>query len=231
VLTIIQHMMKRNQQSLNNRQSANNIPRTNGDETPIANDTIVDKDYGNILDNYGALFRKSSLVLIVTLGRQYTTRFHVRDLSRLLNYDVSLMSKNLRELECFGLVKHEDVGNLVLYTANMNSVLLKQVKICFTLLELNDFIHKIDPISSHSILYGSCAKGEDTSSSDIDLFIETIEKDAVRGVMDNCQKTLTRTLAPVIATPDEMYKMKMTDNTFFSSINQGIILKEVENVF
>lgn len=216
---------------MNDRQSANNIPRTNGYETPIANDPILDKDYGNILDNYGALFRKSSLVLVVTLGRQYTTRFHVRDLSRLLNYDVSLMSKNLRELESFGLVKHEDVGNLVLYSANMNSVLLKQVKICFTLLELNDCIHKIDPISSHSILYGSCAKGEDTSSSDIDLFIETIEKDAVRGVMENCQKTLTRTLAPVIVTPDEMYKMKMTDNTFFSSINQGIILKEGENVF
>ena len=223
-------MMKRNQQSLNDRQSANKIPRTTGDETPIAYDTIVDKDYGNFLDNYGTLFRKSSLVLIVTLGRQYTTRFHVRDLSRLLNYDVSLMSKNLRELESFGLVKHEDVGNLVLYTANMNSVLLKQVKICFTLLELNDLIHGINPISSNSILYGSCAKGEDTSSSDIDLFIETIDKDAVRGVMDNCQKTLTRTLAPVIATPDEMYKMKMTDKNFFSSINQGIILKEGENV-
>ncbi len=223
-------MMKRNQQSLNDRQSANKIPRTTGDENPIAYDTIVDKDYGNFLDNYGTLFRKSSLVLIVTLGRQYTTRFHVRDLSRLLNYDVSLMSKNLRELESFGLVKHEDVGNLVLYTANMNSVLLKQVKICFTLLELNDLIHGINPISSNSILYGSCAKGEDTSSSDIDLFIETIDKDAVRGVMDNCQKTLTRTLAPVIATPDEMYKMKMTDKNFFSSINQGIILKEGENV-
>lgn len=225
-----QQSLKKKQHLLNEDQPANNTPQDRAEKTRIASSKMGDTDQWNFLDNYGALFRKSSLVLIVTLGRHYTTRFHVRDLSRSLHYDVSLISKNLRELESFGLVKHEQVGNLVFYQANMASILLKNMKICFTLLELNDIIHDIDPISSHSILYGSCAKGEDTSSSDIDLFIVTIEKDAVRDVLDNYQKMLSRSLAPVIVTHDEMYKIKMTDNNFFSSINTGIILKEGENV-
>jgi hypothetical protein len=229
-------MMNRNQQSLNMNQHllndrANNNHQNTGEETQIADTRMIYKDQWDFLGKYGTLFRKSSLVLIVTLGRQYTTRFHVRDLSRLLQYDVSLISKNLKKLESLGVVKHEDVGNLVFYQANMTSMLLKQMKICFTLLELNDLIYDIDPISSNSILYGSCAKGEDTVSSDIDLFIQTIEKDTVREVLNNYQKRIARTLSPVIATPDEMYKMKMTDKNFFSSINQGIILKEGENVF
>ena len=34
-----------------------------------------------------------------------------------------------------GLLTHEDVGNLVFYQADMNSVLLRQMKIFLTLLE------------------------------------------------------------------------------------------------
>lgn len=237
MLIIIQHMKNINQHSLNKKRHllndsrhASSIHPDSSEEARIPNNTLVFKDQWNFLDNYEGLFRKSSLILIVTLGRQYMTRFHVRDLSRSLNYDVSLISKNLKKLESFHLVKHEEVGNLVFYQANMASMLLKHMKICFTLLELNDLIYDIDPISSNSILYGSCAKGEDTSSSDIDLFIETTDKESMREVLDDYQKKISRMLSPVIVTPDELYKMKMTDKNFFSSISQGIILKGREDV-
>jgi len=230
MLTYFQRMKNKNQQLLNDNQRMSNRD-LDGEEGVDSNDKLLFEDQWIFLDHYSTLFRKSSLMLVVTLGREYTVKFHVRDLSRLLNYDVSLISKNLKKLENLGLVNRENVGNLVFYQANMDSVLLRHMKICFTLMELNDLIKTLGPVSTNSILYGSCAKGEDTSASDIDLFIETIEKEKVSTILNDFQNRIHRVLSPVITTPDETYRMKMEDKNFHASINQGIILKEGEHVF
>jgi len=225
----IQHMRKKNQQKLGkDRSPAYHSP---GEEEEDFRETIAVRDQGNFLDRFSPLFRKSSLLLVLMLGRDYTSKFHVRDLSRSLKYDVSLISKNLKNLETFGLVTHEEVGNLVFYQANMESVLLKQIKICFTLMELNQAISALGHLSTNTILYGSCAKGEDTSTSDIDLFIETMEKEEVGRILHDFQTLLQRTLSPVIRTPDETYRMKMQDKNFYASIQQGIVIKEGGFVF
>jgi len=201
-----------------------------GDPDEDRGEFIGSPDQWEFLDRFSPLFRKSSLVLIATLGRNYTSRFHVRDLSRLLHYDVSLVSKNLKQLEMLGLVTHEEVGNLLLYRARMESVLVRQVKICFTLMELNEIIRAISPLSTNAILYGSCAKGEDTATSDIDLFIETRKKEEVRRILDDIQPAIPRTLSPVIVTPDETYAIKKEDLPFYSSIQQGIVIHEASDV-
>ncbi len=165
------------------------------------------------------------MILLAGLGRNYSNKFHVRDLARSLNYDVSMISKNLKQLEEVGLVTHEDVGNLVFYQANMKSVLLRHMKICLTLLELTDLIRDLDQVTTNSILYGSCAKGEDTYESDIDLFLETQDKDAVQKILARHQRKITREMSPLISTPDETYRLKTKDKILFDNISQGIILK------
>jgi predicted nucleotidyltransferase len=165
------------------------------------------------------------LILIAGLGRNYSNKFHVRDLARSLNYDVSMISKTLKQLEEMGLVTHQDVGNLVFYQANMMSVLLRYMKICLTLLELTDLIRDLDPVTTNSILYGSCARGEDTYESDIDLFLETQDKKAVQKILARHQGKITREMSPIVSTPDETYRLKTKDKTLFNNILQGIILK------
>jgi predicted nucleotidyltransferase len=174
---------------------------------------------------YMKLFRRSSFILIIGLGRNYSNKFHVRDLARSLHYDVSMISKNLKQLEEVGLVTHEDVGNLVFYQANMKSVLLRHMKICLTLLELTDLIRDLDQVITNSILYGSCAKGEDTDESDIDLFLETHDKEAVQKILTRHRKKITREMSPIVSTPDETYRLKTKDKILFNNIQQGIILK------
>jgi len=136
-----------------------------------------------------------------------------------------MISKNLKQLEEVGLVTHEDVGNLVFYQANMESVLLRHMKIWLTLLELTDLIRDLDRVTTNSILYGSCAKGEDTYESDIDLFLETRDKEAVQKILARHQRKLTREMSPIVSTPDETYRLKTKDKTLFDHIQQGIILK------
>jgi predicted nucleotidyltransferase len=171
------------------------------------------------------LFRRSSLILIAALGRNFSDKFHVRELARSSGYDVSMVSKNLKQLEEADLVTHEEVGNLVLYQANMKSVLLRQLKICLTLLDLTDLIRDLDAFTTNFILYGSCARGEDTDESDIDLFIETLDKKAVQSILDTYQRKIARTLSPMVNTPDETYRLKTEDTNLFASIQQGLVLK------
>ncbi len=180
----------------------------------------------DFLSRYGSLFRRSSLVLLVVLGRQHWLKFHVREISRMVDYDVSLVSKNLKDLEAMGLVTHEDVGNLVFYQAKIESVLLRQMKICFTLLEIQDLVRELQDVTTSAILYGSCARGEDTVSSDIDLYIETLEKEPVWKLLQKYQKVLSRELSPIINTPDETYRLRAEDRSLYNNIQQGIVLTE-----
>lgn len=97
-------------------------------------------------------------------------------------------------------------------------------------MELHDALNAISPLTTNAILYGSCAKGEDTATSDIDLFIETREKEKVSWILNDIQPTISRTLSPVILTPDETYTMKSEDLPFYSSIQQGIVIHEGTHV-
>lgn len=178
----------------------------------------------DLLSYYNPIFRKSSLYVLLKLGRNFTASFPVRELSRTLQYDVSIISKNLTYLEERALVRHERRGNLMLYRANMDNVLLRQMKVFFTLLELNDLIQAVCPVTSNLILFGSCSTGEDTESSDIDLFIETTNKNEVRSAIQTFQEKITRTVSPLLVTPDELYTMKLKDPALYSSIHQGMVV-------
>ena len=224
-LNKIQHMPAEHQQKISrNRQSSGKGQRKSGSHGDSVSQTRSRNQWDFFIPSL-ALFRRSSLILITALGRNYSNKFHVRDLARSLNYDVSMISKNLKQLEEVGLVTHEDVGNLVFYQANMESVLLRHMKIWLTLLELTDLIRDLDRVTTNSILYGSCAKGEDTYESDIDLFLETRDKEAVQKILARHQRKLTREMSPIVSTPDETYRLKTKDKTLFDHIQQGIILK------
>ncbi|RPJ49540.1 MAG: nucleotidyltransferase domain-containing protein [Methanobacteriota archaeon] len=112
----------------------------------------------------------------------------------------------------------------------MDSVLLRHMKICFTLLELNDLVRSLDPLVSTIVLFGSCAEGEDKAESDIDLFIEAMDTDAVKDILKSRQDTISRTLSPIVATPNDTYVMKAKDKTLYASIQQGIPLMGGEHV-
>jgi predicted nucleotidyltransferase len=224
-LTKIQHMPAEDQHQIRrNRQPSGKSQRKSGGHGDSGSHT-GSRDQWDFFIPSLALFRRSSLILITALGRNYSNKFHVRDLARSLHYDVSMISKNLKQLEEVGLVTHEDVGNLVFYQANMKSVLLRHLKICLTLLELTDLIRALDRVTTNSILYGSCAKGEDMYESDIDLFLETHDKEAVQKILARHQRKLTREMSPIISTPDETYRLKTKDKTLFNNIQQGILLK------
>ncbi|MFA5295918.1 MAG: nucleotidyltransferase domain-containing protein [Methanoregulaceae archaeon] len=104
------------------------------------------------------------------------------------------------------------------------------MKICFTLLEIHHLIQNLDRITTTVLLYGSCAKGEDTHQSDIDLSIETRDKEAVYTVLNTYRNKNVREISPIVLTPDEMYALKRDDRSLYDQIHQGLALKGGEYV-
>ncbi|EMR75158.1 nucleotidyltransferase family protein [Thermoplasmatales archaeon SCGC AB-540-F20] len=77
------------------------------------------------------------------------------------------------------------------------------------------------------ILFGSCATGEDTNESDIDLFILTNEKDIVIKYTNN--RNFEREIQAVIVSAVEFMKLKEQDKAFYQEIKKGIILWNSKN--
>lgn len=74
------------------------------------------------------------------------------------------------------------------------------------------------------ILFGSCATGEDTEQSDIDLFIETTDRPGVNGILSKAGAIILRKISPVIVSPEESVRLRTRDRPLFERIQAGKIL-------
>ncbi len=165
------------------------------------------------------------------LGRRYHEGFYVRELARALKLGVGTVSEALRELHEAGLVNREERGKIVIYRAEMKSPLLRELKVCFNLLELNPLMLKLRESgdASRIILFGSCAKGEDILESDIDLLIETRKKHEVSSLLESAREGLERQLSPIILSPEEFMVLKKKDRPLYERIMNGKVLFSLES--
>lgn len=178
---------------------------------------------------YSNIISGTSFALLRFLGRHYRDGFYVREIARLLGLGVGSVSETLVRLSDAGLVHRETRGRLVIYRAAMESPLLREVKICATLIEINPLILRLQGNVMRVILFGSSATGGDTHESDIDLFIETNEAKAVAEDVAVVQAGLDRDISPIILTPGEFRSLKTTDRTLYERILGGKVLIEEEN--
>ena len=80
---------------------------------------------------------------------------------------------------------------------------LREAKIFATLVELSPLIAAGQSGTVRMILFGSCAVGEDTFESDIDLYIETTDRPATKKLISHGESFVSRKISPIIVSPDE----------------------------
>ncbi len=114
----------------------------------------------------------------------------------------------------------------MIYRANMENSLLREFKVLLTLMEINTLIQHLKDASSRIILFGSCATGEDTADSDIDIFIETQDKNRTLDLIEYYQKKIERKLSPIIMNIFEFEQLKTKDKPLYERINMGKIIFE-----
>jgi predicted nucleotidyltransferase len=192
--------------------------------TPAALKDYVHKNE-HMFGNTNALSRTSFLVLRF-LGRNYHQGFYVREIARLLHLGVGTASEILARLSEAGLLHREERGRLVLYQAAMKNPLLREIKICATLIDINPLVLQLQGKATRAILFGSAATGEDTDESDIDLFIETRDVPGVAESIAAVQAGLDREISAIILTPGEFRSLKTTDRVLYERIIGGKTLHE-----
>lgn len=173
------------------------------------------------------IFSKSSLKILCFLGRRYREGYHTRGLVRRLEIGLGSASRYLGILEKEELVIKEAKGKLSIYKANMENPLLKELKVVFTIMEIDEMIKDLRKVSSQLILFGSCAHGEDSEESDIDLFILSNKGKQINKTIEGYQNKIKRKISPIIVNDTELRTLKQKDKPFYSRIKKGRILHEI----
>ena len=132
----------------------------------------------------------------------------------------------LRTMARQGLLQTEKKGRMVFYRVDSKSPLIKQFKVFRNVILAGELIKKIKTFSEKIILFGSCARGEDTPESDLDIFVVSREKDKI-GKLVTLQKD-GRKVQWVIKTPQEFIVLDKKEPVFYEEIQRGVNLWEKE---
>ena len=110
------------------------------------------------------------------------------------------------------------------YTADDRHPFVRQFKVMDNLAQLEALLNELRPLARQIILFGSCAEGTNTSESDVDLFILTLERSQVMAIIS--QSRGDHHIQPVIVNTQELAALKEKDAAFFTQVKRGIVLWE-----
>lgn len=91
----------------------------------------------------------------------------------------STSSRALSELVDDGLVVDAAVGRTRLYGVDQSDPVIRHLKIARSLLRVRDALRPVAALVDSAVLFGSASKGEDGSSSDIDVLVVASDTEAV----------------------------------------------------
>lgn len=172
-------------------------------------------------------FSTNRLKVISFLAKFHDAEFHERDIARRTGVSYGSANKILNELHAAGVLLRHQKGKMLFYKFNPHDPALRHLKKTLNIELLRPLVATLKETCSRIVLYGSCARGDDTASSDVDLYIITESADKVSRVIrtfrfgrgfDDIE------IEPVILSPLDMLKSEKTDPEFLSLVREGIVL-------
>ena len=119
------------------------------------------------------MFRKLNRLKIFL--EEPSREFNVREVARLLKISPATASKELKNLVKEGVLKERKERMLNLYKANIENDLYKDIKIFYNIRKLKEsrLVNALNKfyLKPTITMFGSCASGMDTETSDFDLLI------------------------------------------------------------
>ncbi len=162
-----------------------------------------------------------TLKTLTWLGRHYRDSFYVRELAQKLTISSGAASGQLRILAESDLITSERKGRTLLYRADISHPLVREAKVFSTISELTPFMAGLKEYVTRVILFGSCATGEDTEESDIDLFIETSNKPGLQKIIAGYEESISRKISPIILSAEEGGQLRTRDRPLYERIRAG----------
>lgn len=168
-----------------------------------------------------ALFGRVQQRVLGLLYGNTESSYYVNEIIRLSGMGTRSVQRELAKLEDAGLVTVTRQGNQKHYRANPDSPIFQELRsLILKTVGLVDVLRAaLEPMAKHiaaAFVYGSVAKGEDTSSSDIDLMVlsDSLTYADLFAVLEEATQALGRPVNPAIYTLEEFQKRRVQDSAF-----------------
>ncbi|MDO8668191.1 MAG: nucleotidyltransferase domain-containing protein [bacterium] len=160
--------------------------------------------------------------IIMFLADYPEREFYSQEIADKVRGSKASASGLLKALSRQGVVFKKVKGRMKFYQINLKSPELKRLRIDSAMEKINLFLPKLEKLSQKIILFGSASRGEQTSGSDLDLFILSRDKKEIIEVLKKISAGLR--LKPIIKAPGEWSELEITEPEFYREIKNGITL-------
>lgn len=175
----------------------------------------------SILD---ALFPKTRQAILSTLLLHPDKWWYMSDLAKNIGVRVSSLQRELASLYDADLIESRKEGNRVYYRAQkMNPVFKELQELLLKTSGLKEVLEKglskLLKKATLAFIYGSIARGEDLSSSDVDLFIVgDVRLMALAPALKKLESKLGREVNPTIYSESEYIKKLQNKEGFLQTV-------------
>lgn len=169
--------------------------------------------------------RSSVLAELVTAGQE---GLHLREIARRTGLNSKTVMRELHSQRDAGILVSKKVGNQVIYRLNpecpiydeLRSLVRKTVGLSGVLREaLEPFVHRIQL----AYVYGSHARGEVRSDSDVDLMVVgDVSLREISPAIRAAGRALRRVVNPTLYVPDEYAAELRTEDSFLNRVHNGL---------
>jgi predicted nucleotidyltransferase len=150
--------------------------------------------------------------------------YHVRELARLTGTSAGTLHKELTKLTQGGVLRRQDVGNQVRYSANRDCPIFDELasilrKTSGLVDVLASALGSVEKNIVLAFVFGSVARGEQQSNSDVDVMLvgSLGFADAVQA-LHPVQATLQREVNPVVYSVDEFRQRAAGNDSFVGEV-------------
>lgn len=158
--------------------------------------------------------------------------YHLREIARIINASPIYAAKELGNLEKVNLVKKLKKANLNIYSINKECVLLNELRQIFIKTDyFGELIKKeIKDKAKYCFIYGSFAKGTETESSDIDLFIVSeIKEDEIIKIIQKLERIAKREINYVLWNKKTLNQRASKGHHLLKTIKKSKIIMLIGN--
>ncbi len=171
-----------------------------------------------------ALFGKTRQLVLGLLFSNPDRMFYSREITRILDIGEGTVHNELATLTAVGILTREKKGKQVFYSVNrecpiyeeLNGLVTKTVGLFDVVRrQLSGYVEQIVV----AFIYGSFAKGSETSRSDIDLMvIGTLSFSQVAEVCSQVERKIAREVNPSVYLPEDWHTRVAAGNHFILSV-------------
>jgi len=172
-----------------------------------------------------SIFTDRQVRLFRWLFGQPERSFYLNELLRLTGLSSASLQQELKRLTAAGVVLSTRTGNLRLFQANRASPVFPELlaltrKTCGVPALLAQALEPLHHQLTHAWLYGSVAKHEDTSASDVDVLLvgKDLRLAQVLELLQPTEVALGRKINPTCYSPDEFERRRSDPDSFVSRV-------------